>query len=95
MVILSATETESEVLGTQYAGQYQLVCLVYGSSPVMLEVRDPDHSDTWVTARYNSTDISFNAAGDSLDVVLTKGFDYRLKTTTAGAVISIDRHLGL
>ena len=92
-IILDAADTESEEI-KEY-GQLQLVCIKYGTAEVLLEVRDPDTDEAdypWVTARYNGADIKFEAAGDALDVVLTRGFTYRLTTTTAGAVVSIARH---
>ena len=94
-IILESTKTESAILDEKYWGEFQIVCIAYGTTEVLLEVRDPDTDEAdfdWVTARYNGNDIKFEAAGDALDVILTRGFIYRLTTTVAGAVISIDRH---
>ena len=91
-VILSATDTETDVFDKDYFGTYQLICLVASTVAVKLEVRDPDYNDTWVTARFNSTEIEFDTAGDTFDMEFTKGFEYRLTVATAGAVISMDRH---
>jgi hypothetical protein len=92
-IILSETDSESEEL-KEY-GEFQLVCIKYETTEVVLEVRDPDTNIAnfpWVTARYNGNDIKFENVGDAIDVVLTRGFTYRLTTTTIGAVISIARH---
>ena len=99
-VVLGATDTESDVLndsGDQRL-RVQLVCVLYGTAEVKLEVRDPElplATYPWVTARYNDTEIRFAAAGDALDIVMTRGFAYRLTTATAGAVISMDEHPAL
>ena len=94
-VILESTEDTSTILDEKYWGEFQMICIAYGSAEVELEVRDPNTTEAdypWITARYNSTDIKFASVGDAFDVILTRGFEYRLKTSTAGAVVSIDRH---
>lgn len=95
-IILDETDTVSTVMGEEYRGEFQMICEKYGSSAVKLEVRNSAQEDLtdfpWVTARFNEEDIEFTSAGDALDVVFTRGFEYRLRTDTAGAVVSIDRH---
>ena len=94
-VVLTDSETDSAVLDDKYWGRYQVVCTKYGSSPVVLQIRDPDQSLTespWTTARYNNTDIEWGAVGDVLDLDFTENLHYRLHTTTAGAVMSMDKH---
>ena len=94
-ILLNSTEPESVTLDDDYWGRFQVVCTKYGTSPVVLQVRDPDQSLTdspWTTARYNNTDIEWAAVGDVLDLEFTIGFAYRFFTTTAGAVIAVDRH---
>ncbi len=93
--ILTTDQIESRVLGKDWYGLYQLGCMVYTSHPVKLEFRNPDHStrgDTWIVARFNGTEIVFQAAGDVFDFRFTKGFEYRFVTQTAGAEIDIDKH---
>ena len=89
--ILKTTQTESEVLDTDWYGEYQIVCTVYASDPVKLQFLRPG-STTWITARYNNTEIQLSSVGDVLDVKLTKGYDYRLHTENEGAEVFIDKH---
>ena len=95
-ILLNSTEDRiCCTLDNDYWGRYQVVCTKYGTSPVLLQVRDPDQSLTdspWTTARYNDTDIEWAAVGDVLDLEFTIGFAYRFSTTAAGAVISMDKH---
>ena len=92
--VLGATQTETpaaEILGKAWAGEYQLLCTDYGTAPVTLEVR-PRGSTTWRTASFNGTDIQLTKAGATLDIRLVRDYDYRLVTSTAGAVVVIAKH---
>lgn len=93
--ILTADDTKSRLLDKDWCGKYQIACMVYTEHPVKLQFRNPEHSDrgeTWITARYNGTEIIFQAAGDVFDFRFVRGFDYQLVTETAGAEIDIDKH---
>lgn len=93
-VILKSDQTETpdaDILGTDWYGEYQLLCSVYASDEVHLQIRPPG-GNHWMNARFNSTDITLRAQGDTLDVRLVKGYDYRLKTANAGAEVWIERH---
>ena len=93
--ILNSDKEESRILGKDWYGKYQIACMVYTGHPVKLEFRNPDHSTrggTWITARFNGTEIVFNAAGDVFDFVFVRDFDYRLITDTAGAEIDVGKH---
>ena len=92
-VILKTDQTETpdaDILGTDWYGEYQLLCSIYDSDAVYLQVRPP--GGDWINARFNGTEITFSAQGDTLDVRLAKGYDYRLKTPNAGAEVWITRH---
>ena len=90
-IILNATQANSEILGSEYAGKYEMVCLVHTGEDVNLQIRDPDHSETWIDFRDNGANRRFQRAGDALEFTLAQGFEYRFHTDTAGAVIAIDR----
>ena len=93
--ILTSDQTESRLLGKDWYGQYQIACMVYADSPVKLQFRNPEHPDrgeTWITARYNGSEIVFQAAGDVFDFVFVRGFDYQFVTDTEGAEIDVDKH---
>lgn len=88
-VILQAGAENSEVLDNRRGRFYQLTCLVYGTAPVVFQTRDPSHSDDWVTVRQDGAPVEFTAAGDTYNVQLMPGFEYRVFTATPGAVVSI------
>ena len=93
--ILTSEQTESEILGKDWYGEYQIACMVYTEHPVKLQFRNPDHptrGDTWITARHNDTEIVFKAAGDVFDFVFVRDFDYQFTTDTAGAEIDLGKH---
>ena len=92
-VILKTDQTETaaaDILGTDWYGEYQLLCTTYATAEVLLQVRVP--GGTWQNARYNGTAIKLTAAGDTLDVKLAKAYEYRLSTETAGAEVYIAAH---
>lgn len=92
--ILRRTQTETpddQILGKDWAGENQLLCTVYGSDEVVLQVR-PRGSTTWLNARYNSEEIKFSAAGDIYNISLARDYEYRLSTATAGAEVVIAKH---
>jgi len=93
-VILSSTETETpenQILGKDWAGEYQLLCTTYASDEVVLQVR-PRGTSAWHTAKYNGNDIKFTAVGDIFDVKLVRDYEYRLLTENAGAEVVIAKH---
>ena len=90
-IILSATQANSEVLGSEYAGTYEMVCLVHTGEDVNLQIRDPNYSENWIDLRDNGQNRRFQRAGDYLEFTLAQGFEYRFHTDAAGAVIAIDR----
>ena len=92
--ILKSTSKESEILGKDWYGEFQLFCSVYTDSPVQLQCRNPQRGEEtpWLQASFNGKDIVFEKAGAVLDFRLTRGFEYRLITANAGAEIDIDKH---
>ena len=87
-VILAADKTNSETL--TLTGGYKLVCLTYGSAQVDLQVRDPEVSTTWVSLRQGGGQPTrFDRVGEAYDINFAGGFEYRLNTATAGAVIAM------
>ena len=80
----------ADILGTDWYGEYQLLCTTYDAAEVVLQVRVPDGD--WINARYDGTEIKLTAAGDTLDVKLAKAYEYRLSTETAGAEVYIAAH---
>ena len=92
-VILKSDQThtpDADILGEHWYGEYQLTCSVYASDPVNIQIRTP--GGNWNNARFNGKEIQLTAAGDTADVKLTKGYDYRLVTATEGAEVFIDAH---
>ena len=92
-VILKTDQTETaaaDILGTDWYGEYQLLCTTYTTAEVVLQVRLP--GGTWQNARYDGNEIKLTAAGDTLDVKLVKAYEYRLSTETAGAEVYIAAH---
>ena len=92
-VILKTDQTETaaaDILGTDWYGEYQLLCSIYGSDEVHLQVRPP--GGDWINARYEGNAIKLAAAGDTLDVKLAKSYEYRLSTENAGAEVYIAAH---
>ena len=92
-VILKTDQTETpetDILGKDWYGEYQLLCTIYASDEVNLQVRPPD--GTWIDARFNGRRIKLTAAGDTLDVKLVRDYDYRLSTKTQGAEVCIATH---
>ena len=86
-VLLAAGKTNSETL--RLVGGYKLVCLVYGTAQVDLQIRDPEVSETWISLRQGGgSPIRFDRAGEAYDINFTGGFEYRLNTGTAGAVVA-------
>ena len=91
-IILPETEAISEEFN--YTGMFKIVCLKYASDPVNLQIRDRDLGGTWVQLRDQNTAIRFDREGEAWNVVLTRGFTYRLHSDSAGSIIAIDRHRG-
>jgi len=92
--ILPSTETrtsDTQILGKDWAGEYQLLCTTYASDEVVLQVR-PRGTTTWNIAKFNGREIKLTAAGEVLDVRLVRDYEYRLMTATAGAEVVIAKH---
>ncbi len=92
-VILKSDKTETEdsdILGTDSYGEYQLTCSVAGAAPAKLQIRPPD--GTFNTVRYNGEEVELSEVGDTFDLKATREFEYRLITATAGVEIWIDKH---
>lgn len=86
------TETpDAQILGKDWAGEYQLLCTTYAADEVVLQVR-PEGTETWNTAKFNGRDIKLTAVGDVLDVSLVRDYEYRLMTANAGAEVVIAKH---
>jgi hypothetical protein len=93
-VILTTDQTETpdkQILGKDWAGEYQLLCTTYASDEVVLQVR-PRGTDTWNTAKFNGTEIKLTGVGEVLDVRLARDYEYRLLTATTGAEVVIAKH---
>ena len=92
-VILKSDQTatpDADILGKDSYGTYKLVCTVYNSDPVFWQIRTP--GGNWIDARLNARKIRLAATGDTADVTLTKGYDYRVATASKGAEVWIDAH---
>lgn len=84
---------DDQILGKDWAGEFQLLCTVYASDEVFLQVRDSDDPDAeWLNARFNGTEIKFSAAGDVFDAKLARDYEYQLITANAGAKVVIAKH---
>ena len=92
--ILATDQTETpddQILGKDWAGEYQLLCATYGSTEVVLQVRS-HRTATWNDAKLNGQDAKLTEAGHLLDVKLMRDYEYRLTTKTAGAEVVIAKH---
>lgn len=93
-VILNTNQEETpeaDILGKDWAGEYQLLCTTYASNEVVLQVR-PQGTTVWINARFNGQEIKITAAGDTLDVRLVRDYEYRLMTANIGAEVVIAKH---
>ena len=81
---------DTDILGKDWYGEYNLVCSVYDSADAHVQFRVP--GGTWINARYNGSEIKLTAAGENVDVKLVRDFDYRISTETAGAEVWIAKH---
>ena len=79
-----------EILGKDWAGEFQLQCTTYASDEVVMQVRSP--GKTWNNAIFDGKEIKLTAAGEVLDVKLVRGYEYRLITANAGAEVDIAKH---
>lgn len=89
-VILKTDQTataDTDILGEDAYGEYQLFCDTYTSHEVFVQIRRA--GGTWKNARYKGDEIKLTAEGDVLDITVKKSFDYRLFTETAGAEVWI------
>lgn len=92
--ILATDQTQTpddQILGKDWAGEYQMLCTTYAADEVVLQVR-PRGTSSWHTAKYNGNDISWSAVGDIFDVKLVRDYEYRLLTANAGAEVVIAKH---
>ena len=98
--ILARTQTKTPadaILDERWEGDYQIFCAAYGTNaqPVKLQQRVPTQGirpeSGWVDAKFDGNDIELTAAGDTIIVTLTRGYEYRLKTSAAGAEVYIDK----
>ena len=92
ILAIDQTETPDEqILGKDWAGEYQLLCTTYAADEVVLQVR-PRGTETWNTAKFNGQEIKLTAAGDVLDIRLVRDYEYQLSTENAGAEVVIAKH---
>ena len=92
--ILATDQTETpdeQILGKDWAGEYQLLCTTYASDEVVLQVR-PNGTETWNTAKFNGREIKLTGVGEVLDVRLVRDYEYQLSTENAGAEVVIAKH---
>ena len=98
--ILARTQTKTPtdaILDERWEGDYQIFCAAFGANAtaVKLQQRVPTPNikpeSGWVNAKFDGNDIELTAAGDTIIVTLTRGYDYRLKTEVVGAEVYIDK----
>lgn len=98
--ILAKTQTKTPadaILDEHWEGDFQIFCAAYSASaePVKLQQRVPTQGikpeSGWVNAKFEGNDIELTAAGDTIIVTLTRGYEYRLKTDAIGAEVYIDK----
>lgn len=93
MIILGTDQLrtpDEKVLGKEWAGEFQLLCTVYTSHPVKMQIRASNGE--WIDAKFNEKQIQLTGAGEVLDIKLARNFDYQLVTETAGAEVHIAKH---
>ena len=89
--ILATDQVETpddDILGKAWHGDFQIVCTVYASDPVIFQFRVEKQ---WINANFNNTDIQLKKKGAVLDVTLAYDVDYRVITANAGAEVFISR----
>ncbi len=92
--LLATDQTETpddQILGKDWAGEFQLLCTTYASDDVVLQARVPG-TTTWHNTRFNGQEITLTTVGDVLDVRLVRDYEYRLTTANAGAEVHIAKH---
>ena len=98
--ILAKTQTKTPadaILDERWEGDYQIFCAAYSENtqPVKLQQRVPTQNirpeTGWVNAKFDGNDIELTAAGDTIIVTLTRGYEYRLRTEVKGAEVYIDK----
>ena len=87
-VILAETQTVSEPFSKETHKEELLVCHVYGGEAIVIEVRDTESYPNWIPLRINGEAAQFEAAGDSFILTMSIGYENRLRTGTAGSVIT-------
>ena len=93
MIILESDQTrtpDEKRLDKEWAGEFQLLCTVYTSHPVKMQVR-PDNGE-WLDAKFNGETIQLTGVGEVLDIKIARNFEYQLVTETAGAEVHIAKH---
>ena len=93
-IILKTDQTETaeaDILGEDSYGRYNITLEVKGTTPVFFQ-RRVAKDKPFRNARFNDTEITLKEVGDNFDVDLTKDFDYRCVTETAGAEVWIAKH---
>lgn len=93
MIILESDQIsthEDNILDKDWVGEYQLLCTVYSSHPVKMQVRIPNGE--WIDAQFNGKQIQLTGVGEVLDIKLARNFEYQLVTDTAGAEVHIAKH---
>ena len=93
-VILATNQTETpdeQILGKDWAGEYQLLCTTYAADEVFLQVRVRG-TETWINAKFNGQEIKLTGVGDVLDIRLVRDYEYQLSTANAGAEVVIAKH---
>ena len=91
--ILATDQTktpEAARLGKDWYGEFQLLCTIYASDEVVMQVRE--QGGTWNNAKFNGKDIKLTAAGEVLDVRLVRDYEYQLTTASKGARVVIAKH---
>ena len=88
VLVLPTTETAGDMFPEDWEGHFQLVMTVAGSANAKLEVLQPG-STTWIDVRTDGKAQNLTRAGDTYNIYLARGFNYRVETTTAGAEVYI------
>ena len=89
--ILAIDQVETpdiDILGRVWYGDFKLICTVYASDPVKLQMRVESE---WITVNSNDIDIQLKKKGAVSDVTLAHDIDYKVITETQGAEVFISK----
>lgn len=89
--ILKTSQTAGRTLGQSFEGDYVINITKYGGSPIYLQSRRGGRSTSdWTNVSFDGNTISFENAGETKIIEMSRNIEYRLYTAVAGSEAIID-----